>query len=162
MRTLLSETILGDMVAQFHLDDESQQVGLQLIPAAMQEREQAKQQALDPLVQLMIRGDGFPNGFANGHTLRNNTSLARFRYAEQTITNADNLTRIATSLRSDDGQQVTHTLTYDPRFSGIEVTTAYQNNSSRPVTLSMLSSFCLGGITPFIGGDAPGSLVIPR
>ena len=162
MRTLLSETILGDMAAQYHLDDESQLVGLQLIPTGMQGRAQAKQQALDSLVQLMIQGDDFPNGFANGHTLRNNTSVSRFRYAGQAVTDAPNLRQIVTTLRSDNRQQVTHTLLYDPHFSCVQVTTCYQNNSDCPVTLSMLSSFGLGGITPFINGDAPESLVIHR
>lgn len=162
MTTLLSEFIFGDICVQYSIDNESNLVGLQMIPNGMQGITKAKQQALDPLVQLMIRGDGFSNGFANGHTLRNNSSVARFRYAGQMITSAENRTQITTTLRSGDGQQVTHTLTYDPRYSGVEVATAYQNNSGSPVTLTLLSSFCLGGITPFIGGDAPGSLVIHR
>ncbi|NLI21947.1 MAG: alpha-galactosidase [Clostridiales bacterium] len=162
MTTLLSEIILGDMAVQYHLDDETQRVGLQLMPQGMQERAQAKRQELDPLVQLMIQGDGFPNGFANGHTLRNGSTVNRFRYAGQTVAQAQNLRHIVTTLRSEDGQQVTHTLTHDRRFGGVQIVTAYQNNGDRPVTLSLLSSFCLGGLTPFIAGDAPESLVIHR
>lgn len=162
MSVLLSETILGDIAAQYHLDEESRQVGLQLIPADMRGRVQPKQQALDPLVQLMLQGDGFSDGFANGHTLRNSTSVSRFHYAGQAVTDGANQVQIVTTLRSADGQQLTHTLTHDRRFGGVQVATVYRNNGERPVTLCMLSSFCLGGITPFIGGDAPESLVVHR
>ena len=162
MITLLSEIILGDMAVRYHLDTVSHLVGMQIVPRGMQAREQPKQQSLDPLVQLMIRGDGFPNGFANGHTLRNNATVYRFHYASQAIEEEPDLTRIVTTLCSDDGQQVTHTLLYNHRFSGVEVVTAYQNNGIKPITLSLLSSFCIGGITPFIGGDAPETLAIHR
>ncbi len=162
MTTLLSEYIFGDICVQYRTDSESNLVGLQMIPNGMQGITKAKQQALDPLVQLMIRGDDFPNGFANGHTLRNSGSVNRFRYMEQTKQEDAERTCIVTTLRVADGQQITHKLTYDHGFGGVEVITTYQNNSACPVTLDMLSSFCVGGITPFIGGDSPGCLVVHR
>ncbi|MEA4929765.1 MAG: alpha-galactosidase [Candidatus Limiplasma sp.] len=162
MTTLLSEYIFGDLCVQYSIDNESNLVGLQMIPNGMQGITKAKQQALDPLVQLMVRGDDFPNGFANGHTLRNNGSVNRFHYMGQTKQEDAETTCILTTLRAADGQQITHKLTYDHEFGGMEVITTYQNNSTSPVTLDMLSSFCVGGITPFIGVDAPGCLVVHR
>lgn len=162
MTTMLSEYALGDICVQYHIDDNSNLVGLQLLPNGMQGKIQVKQQELDPLVQLMLRGDDFPNGFANGHTLRNNASVYRFRYVEQTKQEDVEATRIVTTLRSSDGQQVTHQLIHYHGFSGVEVVTTYHNGGASPATLDMLTSFCLGGITPFISGDAQECLVAHR
>ena len=162
MRTLLAEYVLGDLCVQYHTDEQRHAVGLQVVPNGMQGRVQAKDQAIDPLVQLMIRGDDFPNGFANGHTLRNNASVLRFHFWEQTRQDTANRTCILTTLRSGDGQMLKHSLAHDHGSRGLEIVTSYHNGSGQPVTLEMLSSACLGGITPFIGGDAPQSLTIHR
>jgi alpha-galactosidase len=42
------------------------------------------------------------------------------------------------------------------------VTTRYRNGSTQPVTLEMLTSFSLGGLTPFAEDDAPGRLLVHR
>jgi len=162
MRALLAEYVLGDLCVQYHTDEQRHVVGLQVIPEGMQGCVQAKDQAIDPLVQLMIRGDDFPSGFANGHTLRNNASVLRFHFWEQTRQDTTDRTSILTTLRSDDGHFLTHNLTHDRGSYGLDIITTFHNGSGQPVTLEMLSSFCLGGITPFIGGDAPQSLTIHR
>ncbi len=159
---LLAEYTLGDLCAQYWQDEDGGQVGLQLIPDGWQGRRQQKTQGVDPLVQLMVRGDGFPNGFANGHTLRGSTSVARFRFADQQVSDTKDGRSILTTLCAGDGQVLRHLLRYDAAHGGMAVTTTYQNGSAQAVTLDMLSSFCLGGITPFLPGDAPQSLVVHR
>lgn len=159
---LLSEYPLGDICAQYWLDEDSRQVGLELIPDGWQDKRRQKKQSLDPLVQLMIRGDGFPCGFANGHTLRGSTSPARFHYVAQQVNSTKDGLNILTTLRAEDGQELRHQLTHDSDDSGFEIVTTYHNGSVQAVTLDMLSSFCMGGITPFIPDDAPQSLVVHR
>lgn len=162
MVKLLAEHILGDICAQYRVDGDTGAVGLELLPAGWQSLRKEKQQNLDPVVQLMIRGDDFPPGFANGHTMRGNGSLCHFRYKEQKVLNEDGRTNITTYLSADGGQGLSHCLTYYEGEKGVETVTTYYNNSSEAVTLDMLSSFCLGGITPFVEGDAPECMVLHR
>ncbi len=162
MTSLLGEYVLGDICAQYHTDSESGLVSLQLILDGMQGKVLPQSQNLDPLVQLMIRGADFPDGFANGHTLRNNASVRDFRFVSQTTQEDSGMTRILTTLKSPGGQQVTHELTHYHGYSGVEIVTTFQNDGDDPVTLDMLSSFCLGGISPFAGGDLSGCLVAHR
>jgi len=65
-------------------------------------------------------------------------------------------------LCADDNQEIQHRLIHYNDDLGVEVSTTYINGSDKPVTLEMLSSFCLGGITPFIEGAATGSVVLHR
>ena len=162
MIALLSEFELGEICAQYRLDVESGAVGLELMPHNWQGKRQLKKQSIDPVVQLMIRGDDFPGGFASGHTMRGSASLSRFRYAEQQICKEKELISIITILRAGDGQELMHQLTHYAGSGGVEIVTTYLNGSSADITLDMLSSFCLGGITTFIAGDAPNSLVVHR
>ena len=81
MITWLAEYLPGELCVQCRINQEDQQIGLKRLPHGMQGEVRDKQQALNPLVQLMIRGDDF----ANGHTVRNNASVQRCRYREQTV-----------------------------------------------------------------------------
>lgn len=162
MTSLLGQYVLGDICAQYHIDFASGMVSLRLLPESMQGEALDKPQEPDPLIQLMIRGSDFPDGFANGHTLRNNASVRCFRFARQTKQEDGEATRVLTTLHSPQGQQVTHQLTHYHGFSGVEVATTFQNGGESPVTLDMLSSFCLGGISPFTGGDAGGCIKVHR
>ncbi len=162
MITLLSGFELGEICAQYWLDGESGLVGLELMPLYGQGKRQPKKQSIDPIIQLMIRGDDFPCGFVSGHTMRGSASLSRFRYAEQKKREEKDHTSIITILRAGDGQELEHHLTHYIEAGGVEIVTTYCNGSGVDITLDMLSSFCLGGITPFIAGDAPESLVAHR
>lgn len=162
MESILSEYIFGDICVQYRMDDQTKMLGLQLLPNGMQEKVQPKRQAIDPLMQVMIRGDGFPDGFANGHTMRNNASMRRFAFAGQEKQESANSSRIITKLKTEDGHQLTQQLDYISGEKGLHLQTTYTNGSDAPAIIDMLSSFCLGGITPFVGGDAPGCLMIHR
>lgn len=162
MITLLSEFEMGEICAQYRLDEDSGAVGLELMPLHWQGKRQPKKQGIDPIIQIMMRGDDFPCGFANGHTMRGSASLARFRYAKQYVQEENEKISVITILRAADGLELEHQLTHYQGTGGIEMVTTCRNGSSGDITIDMLSSFCLGGITPFIPGDAPNSLVVHR
>ena len=157
---LLRRETLGDMEASWWLSEGSL-VRLELNPAGCEARREEKQQA-DSLVQLRLRGDAFPFGFANGHTMRNSASVQRFRYEEQSVERDGNRTRVVTLLTSAEGLKLVHTLTHWCGEQGVEVQTAFENHSDESITLEMLSSFSLSGLTPYTGGDAADSLVLHR
>ena len=159
-KRLLGE-VLGDMEATWWLSEEGA-VGLRLEPAGRGARRREKRQGTDSLVQLRLRGDDFPFGFANGHTMRNGASVYRFKYqGQRRLRNAEG-TEIVTFLAAPGGLGLEHHLIHRAGERGVEVYTAFFNRGETPVTLEMLSSFSLGGLTPYVAGDAPGSLVLHR
>jgi alpha-galactosidase len=162
MVSQLAEYEFGDILVQYRLDSDTGFVSLQIIPQNWENKRQAKKQTPDPIVQLMIRGDAFPDGFANGHTMRGSASLFRFRFAQQRQLDEHDGTVIVTVMRSDDGQELRHHLRYRAGAGGVEITTEYHNGSRNNITLEMLSSFSIGGITPFVAGDAPNSMTVHR
>ncbi len=116
--------------------------------------------ALDAMVQIKLVGDPYTGGFAQGHTMRASPSNDAFSFHSQTVdTNAEGWTTVRTSLRNADGVELNHYLSGRPEGAGaVKVWTSVANNGPRPIALEMLSSFSLGGITPFASDDAPGRL----
>ena len=160
-RELLHSEALGDMEASYWRSEDGA-VGLELNPANWEPRRKDKRQDVDPLVQIRLRGDDFPFGFANGHTLRNSASMRRFRYEKQAFLRDEGSTSIVTTLSAPGGLSVIHQLTHYAGEPGVQVKTTLVNGGDAPVTLEMLSSFSLSGITPYAGSDAPDSLVLHR
>lgn len=151
---------LGDMEGFWWLSKDGQ-ARLELNPLGWESRRCAKRQS-DSLVQLRLRGDAFPFGFANGHTMRNGASVERFKYDGQAVERDGETIRVVTRLASPEGLILIHTLTYRRGELGVEVSTALENRSGEAVTVEMLSSFSLSGLTPYVASDAPGSLVLHR
>jgi alpha-galactosidase len=71
--------------------------------------------------------------------------------------------RIETDLRAADGTfALRHTLVSYPNTEALECYLQVTNIGQKTLGLQKLSSFCLGGITPFARDDAPGRLRIHR
>ena len=172
----------ADITARFPLDREPGRIGLELFPTALANRLVPRRKtlrglsfidampgddpfpasAVDPLAQVKIVGDPYSGRFAQGHTMRNSPSVDRFRFDSQRTDNDGDRTTIVTILKSEDGYRIEHRLSWHAGDAAAEVTTRFFNESERPVTLEMLSSFSLGGITPFDSADAPGRLRVHR
>jgi alpha-galactosidase len=118
--------------------------------------------AVDPLVHVKISGDPYTAGFAQGHTMRNAPSIDRFRYNDQRVEATEDETTVITNSTSPDGFRLEHRLSWHQDDSAVKIGSAFYNESDQPVTLEMLSSFSLGGITPFDSADAPGRLRVHR
>lgn len=157
---LLRRELLGDMEALWMLSEDGR-ARLELNPAGRENRRREKRLS-DSLVQLRLRGDAAPFGFANGHTMRNGASVERFRYEGQEVERDGERIRVVTRLASPEGLVLVHALTHYAGERGVEVRTAFENHSGESVTLEMLSSFSLSGLTPYVEGDAPGCLVLHR
>ena len=158
---LLYSATLGDMEALYWLSEDGV-VSWQLNPAGWEAKRRGKRLDPESLIQVRLRGDDFGPGFGNGHTLRNGGSIARFRYAWQEVAEDGKVTRVVTALASEDGLRLRHVLTWHAGERGVAVRTEFENAGAAPVTLEMLSSFNLTGLSPYQAGDAPGSLVLHR
>lgn len=175
---ILSERDLGDICVRYLIDPSTGQVGLQLHPAALSSSLANRRIfvfetpgpdgwnppaiTVDSLAQIKIANDPAPGAFASGHTMRQSASCLRFRFDKQDVETGDSVTRIITTLRSSDGLLLEHLLSWRYEDAALEVATRFTNGSASPVVLEMLSSFSLGGITPFASDDAPGRLIAHR
>ncbi len=180
MGTILSHFPCGDMTILYPLDELSGHVGLWLIPTVLLDRIALRRQYLDeieirrmpgpppaartidPLVQLSLAGAGRPAGFAQGRTMRDGPSMEGLVYRDQRVERDAEGIVVVTSLGHDAGYSCEHRLTYRDGDAAVRVHTLFRNISDRPLTLEMLASFSLGGITPFAPDDAPGRLVAHR
>jgi len=175
---LLSQHTFGDTTVRYPHDPATGRVGLELLPTALLDRAVPRRATLrglpfidampgddpwpaavvDSLVQFKLVGDWYPGAFAQGHTMRQSPGIDAFQPAGQTVEEAEGAKTIVTALVRADGCRVEHRLTARDGEGAFEVGCAFINDSAAPVTLEMLSSFSLGGITPFAQDDAPGRL----
>lgn len=161
MRLLRGETF-GDLYVSYWLWEQDGVVGLRIDPAGREGEWPEKHLNPDALVQVRLRGDDFPFGFANGHTLRNGEGAFRFKYQDQTVRREGDVTTIVTTLATPGGLSIEHRLTHHRGEHGVAVRSALINGGPEAVTLEMLSSFSLFGLTPYAPGDAPGTLKLHR
>ncbi|MBP1990835.1 alpha-galactosidase [Paenibacillus eucommiae] len=162
-KELLSQYTLNDMIVQYWIDPSSHQVGLLLVPANLAAKvDTDKEYVIDPLIQVKLVGDDYPGGFAQGRTMRNSQSVKDFRYEKQYVIEDEQSSRIITVLRNEKNLVMEHMLSYCTGFEACEVNTTIINKGIGEVHLEMLSSFSLGGITPFEKGDTPFTLMIHR
>jgi len=182
MRENLASHTLGDTLVRYILDPETQIVGLELIPAALESklidpRESLRGEAFmdvlpgnDPwparpvesLLQFKLVGDPYPGAFAQGHTLRNSETQRRFKFSHQEVSQEADLTVIKTILASADGCTAFHSLSWKKGDAALRFSSAFTNGSDQPVTLEMLSSFSLSGISPFDAQDSTHRLNVHR
>ena len=148
---------LGDMLARY-VTDEQGHIGLMLLPASRAADRLDKKWAVESLVQCHARGDQLPNGYGNGHTMATSTATARMKLAGQERQGDT----IVTTLADDTGRKAHHRLTWHEGLQAVRVSTVFENATDAPLTLDLLSSANLGGITPFTAGDACGALTIHR
>ena len=148
---------LGDMLARY-VTDEQGHIGLMLLPASRAADRLDKKWAVESLVQCHAREDQLPNGYGNGHTMATSTATARMKLAGQERQGDT----IVTTLADDTGRKAHHRLTWHEGLQAVRVSTVFENATDAPLTLDLLSSANLGGITPFTAGDACGALTIHR
>ena len=152
-----SEYRFGDMFAAWWLDEKNH-MGMTLIPAEMKDRVREHRHTLEGLVQIHARGDQLPNGYGNGSTLATTTATDALRFVSQ---KKDGDT-VVTELADETGRTVFHTLKWEKGLEALRVSVRFENRTGKPVTLDLISSLNMGGITPFAEDDAPGTLLLHR
>lgn len=163
MKKLLNSYNLGDMTLRYEVD-EWNHVGFMLLPAGMEPAEGDERRALEPLAQLHLMGDNFPNGYGCGQTLSNTESTNRMTlYSHERVGDA-----IVTVIRDDFGRSVEHRVVWHEGLTALRITTTFINASEpgdisvAPTTLELLSGVNFGGITPFTQGEATETLFLHR
>lgn len=178
MREIGYSMVFGDTLVRFPRDRSSGQIGLELLPVALADRVDEPRKTLrgeafidvlpgkdewparpvDSLLQLKLVGDSYPGAFAQGHTMRNAGTVAAFVYESRDVAGDT----IITHFSRPDGCRAEQHLSWSPAAAIFTIITKFTNGTSRPVTLEMLASFSLCGMTPFHAADAPGRLKVHR
>lgn len=141
----------------FYLQDESNVVGMLLVPLELNEQIiWDKDYKLEPLIQAKIAGDDYPFGFSQGRTMRNSQTTYQMKYQQQ----IEEPRRIATVFYDPRGYEYIHYLSYSNQSKAIECYVTVENQNNRKITLELLTSFTLGGMTPFVDGMAEERLVL--
>ncbi|MES2477140.1 MAG: glycoside hydrolase family 36 protein [Verrucomicrobiota bacterium] len=178
MRVIDNSRIFGDTLVNFSTDRETGQIGMEMLPAHLADCVEPPRETLrgepyidalpgnapwlarpvESILQLKLVGDSYPGAFAQGHTMRNSGTVAEFIYQNQEEIGNTLITRFS----RPDGCRAEQRLVWCEIASAFTVRTVFTNDSSQPVTLEMLASFSLCGITPFHAADAPGRLKVHR
>jgi alpha-galactosidase len=101
-------------------------------------------------------------GFSQGQTMRLAPSTIALKFVSQKVVKKGNSTTVVTTLKHPSGLRCEH------RFSWIGNTPVFTssvravNAGKKAVTLEMLTSFSLGGLTPYAEDDAPNRLMVHR
>lgn len=103
-----------------------------------------------------------PGGYAGGVSLRQSESARQMRFANQTVHADGNQTLVSTEFQAGHRCKAIHRLSWRKGGRTVRSSVCFQNTSAEAVTLEMLSSFSLGGITPYTPGDAHDTLKIHR
>lgn len=113
---------------------------------------------LDSLVQVRLSDDPCVSEFANGRSMRNSEATLGLKFVGQRVTK----NKIVTVLKNARGFQCDHVLEWATGERALRMSTKFINRSKEPLTLENLTSFSLGGITPFAADFAPGRLRLHR
>ena len=118
--------------------------------------------ALDSLVQLKCMGDIYGGSFSQGRTMRSGQSTVVLELIGQKVHKKNGGTSVITMLKHPSGLRCEHHLSWQGNVPVFSIHVSAHNAGKTAVTLEMLSSFSLGGMTPFAHDDAPNRLAVHR
>lgn len=163
MKKTYKTYLLDDMQAVYVQDEESGSMELVLLPADMTYQVAYREKPYpDSLVQVKLVGDTYAGGYAGGRTMRQSASVAALVVDNQERRQENGETVIRTTLSDARGYQYRHFLRWKEGKKSLLSYTEFENASKEKVGLELLSSFSLGGISPFVGADESGKLKLHR
>ncbi|MCF7689156.1 MAG: alpha-galactosidase [Cephaloticoccus sp.] len=118
---------------------------------------------IESLMQVKVLGDEQAPGFSPGRTLRNSPTVDKLKFTWQKVRQQKGGLRVRTTFKHADGGWLAHhDLGWRKGASWLDSSVTIENTSRSPITLEMLASFSLGGVSPFATDDAPGRLQLHR
>ena len=162
MKLEYKEYSLGDMILRY-MQDEKGGMGMLLYPADCPVgEEQRPEAAVDPMVQVKLVGDEYQGCYAPGNTMRCGESAMRLRYDSQSVIDREGRKIIETVLKDDRGYEALHRVSWKEGERSVRITCSYRNDSQKKITLEMLASFSMTGLSPYLPGDCAGGIMIHR
>lgn len=163
MKRVYSKFVLGDMKACYVQDGETGSMELVLLPVDMDYKVAYREKPYpDSLVQVKLVGDAYAGGYAGGRTMRQSASVAALVFEGQEKKRENKETVICTTFSDGRGYRYRHFLRWKEGKKSLLSYTEFENRSNEKAGLELLSSFSLGGISPFVGADESGKLKLHR
>ncbi len=151
----------GDMILEFP-ENGSERFGMRLRPAGTEAAENKRDRAERPVVQCKILGDNYPSSYMQGSSMMESDTVRRFKFDREELEMTGGKTTLKTRIRTAEGIEAVYVNEFSENGRYITAYTEIINNSSEAITLEMLASFCMYGISPLNGGPAPESYVLHR
>lgn len=146
MKEIYKIYLLGDMAAVYLYDTETEICGLLMLPKGYEERINFEGWwNIEPVVQIKVIGDPYPDGFIHGHSMRNNGTTASLKLKDQVVQTGEK-TVIATILEQE-GMEVRHILTYGAGDLYVTMRSEVISHRKEKLGVEMISSYNLCGFS---------------
>ena len=123
------------------------------------ERDPAKP---DPLVHCKLVGDDSPRGYLHGSSMKQAPALADLTFDTPELSRSGDCSTVLTRFSHPRGWQLEHRLWWFDDEDAVHVASRFINASNRVLQLEALTSFSLGGVSPFHADEAPDALHLHR
>lgn len=142
MKEVYSTFQLGDMCAVYLLDTDTKICGLTLLPWELKDGMTLEGWwNIEPVVQIKLLGDAYPDGFSHGHSLRNSATSTYLALREQKVERGESLK--VTTILEKDGVEVAHILEYTQGSLFMTQYTQVLSHRAEKVGVEMVSSYNL-------------------
>lgn len=147
-KQIFSKFIFNDMCAVYLKDNKTDCIGLTLLPAGMEKDINLEGWwNIEPAVQLKLAGDSYSDGWASGHSMKNNGTSAAMKFLGQHCETSANATGAKTTKVITEYQirsvLIQHILQYTDGNIHLISYSKLTNNGTAQETIEMLSSFNL-------------------
>lgn len=176
----ITEYTLGDILVRYIRHDGENGAELELVPSDKKGLIKERREFLtgieaigspkleparisrDNLLQIKLHDEPTRNGFSNGVSMFDSYSTEALQFAGQESVKTGDEVDIQTTLNHPHGLRCIHHAVYREGEPGLRLFSEITNTSTEPLTVELLSSFVLSGITPFDEASAPGRLQLHR
>jgi alpha-galactosidase len=158
----------GDLVLGFDRDASTGGMSLAMVPTSHREALSRTADASgpsvkgEPVVQIALSGETGPGDRAQGRSMLNGSTTAALCFVDQRVQESAEGVSVDTELQVDGLLAVTQRTDWTAGDRAVRASTVVKNISSAPLELTMVTSFCLSGLSPFPGRGRPGDLVVHR
>lgn len=151
MKKVYSSFALGDMCAVYLLDTDIQICGVTLVPLGYEEQLDLEGWwNIEPVVQIKLVGEPYPDGFIHGHSMKNSLMLGEVKFKEQ-IAEGENPLKITTVMEGN-GIETRHILEYVPDSLYLTMYSQVISHREEVVELELFTSYNLCAFSSLGGG----------
>lgn len=140
MKEIYSSYRMGDMCAIYLMDTDTKICGLTLLPWEFRDRLTLEGWwNIEPVVQMKLLGDAYPDGFSHGHSMRNSATSAGLMFRKQKAVQGETLK--VTTILEKDGVEVSHILEYTQGNLFMIQYTQVLSHREEEIGVEMISSY---------------------
>ncbi len=160
MKKLYSKFLLGDMQLAYITDNGL--IGMCLFTGKSEVKITEIKTAVLPIAEVKLVGEPYSGSYFGGTSMKGSPSSANMTIESQEEITNDRGIVIKTVTKDKRNRKIIHSVTWETGAKYLRVSTEFVNESNMPVTLEMLSSFALYGISPYLNEDTSECLVLHR